>query len=193
MKKNKTIGYIRTSKNSQNLGIKVQEEALARYKIDEVYVEQVSGRKEKREQLNKAIDNLNEGDTLVVYKIDRLGRSTKQLVNIMADLKQKGVSVVFIKENIDTSTSVGQMVYTIMASIAELEASFISERTKEALAILKQNGVKLGRKCIDEETTTKIIYLFTKTNKTQQQIAEECSVCLKTVYNVKTRYNLIRK
>ncbi|MBW9322376.1 recombinase family protein [Enterococcus casseliflavus] len=192
MKKNKIVGYIRTSKNSQNLGIEVQKEALAKYDIDELYIEQASGRKENREELLKLLASLNRGDTLVVYKIDRLGRSTKQLINITSDLKEKGVIIIFIKEGIDTSTNVGQMLFTIMASIAELEASFISERTKEALAILKQSGVKLGNKGLDEETTAEIAYLYQNTNLTQQQIATKCSVCLKTVYNVKKRNNLRR-
>ena len=192
-KRNKTIGYIRTSKNSQNLGIEVQKEALDRYPIDELFVEQVSGRKENRLELLKVLDILEEEDTLVVYKIDRLGRSTKQLVNVMADLKERGVNVIFIKENIDTSTSVGQMIFTIMASIAELEASFISERTREALAILKSKGVKLGNRGLDEDKISQIIYLYKNTNLTQQQIAEKCEVCLKTVYNIKKRYRLLRK
>ena len=190
--KNKIVGYIRTSKNSQNLGIEVQKEALARYKMDKLYVEQISGRKENRVELNKALESLNEGDTLIVYKIDRLGRSTKQLINIVSDLKERGVIIIFIKENIDTSTSMGQMLFTIMASIAELEASFISERTKEALSILKANGVKLGNKGLDEETIAEIAYLYQNTNLTQQQIAESCDVCLKTVYNVKKRLSLKR-
>lgn len=191
--KNKTVAYIRTSKNSQNLGIEVQKEALSNYEIDDYYVEQISGRKENRIELNKALSNLKKGDTLIVYKIDRLGRSTKQLVNIVSDLKQKGVIIIFIKEGVDTSTPVGQMLFTIMASIAELEAEFISERTKEALAVLKEQGVKLGNKGLDEGTIAEIIYLYQNTDLTQQEIAEKCGVCLKTIYNIKKRYSLIRK
>lgn len=193
MKKNKIVGYIRTSKNNQNLGIEVQKEALARYKIDKLYVEQVSGRKENRVELNKALESLKEGDTLVVYKIDRLGRSTKQLINIMSELEEKGINLIVIKENIDTSTAMGKVIFTIMSAISELEANYISERTKEALSILKASGVKLGNKGLDEGTTAEIAYLYENTDLTQQEIAVSCDVCLKTVYNVKKRYNLRRK
>ncbi|MDT2125650.1 recombinase family protein, partial [Enterococcus faecalis] len=130
----KIIGYIRTSKNNQNLGVEVQKEALNRYAIDSFFVEQVSGRKENRKELNKVLKVLEQGDTLVIYKIDRLGRSTKQLVNIMSELQERGINLISIKENIDTSTSMGKVIFTILSAIAELEADYISERTKEALA-----------------------------------------------------------
>lgn len=93
----KTIGYIRTSKNSQNLGVEVQKEALIRYKIDVFFIEQVSGRKENRKELDKALRELEKGDTLIIYKIDRLGRSTKQLVNIMSELQERGINLISIK------------------------------------------------------------------------------------------------
>ncbi|GMC13244.1 MULTISPECIES: recombinase family protein [Enterococcus] len=189
---NKTIGYIRTSKNNQNLGVKVQKEALIRYNIDSYFIEQISGRKENRKELNKALESLEKGDTLVVYKIDRLGRSTKQLVNIMSELQEKGINLISIKENIDTSTPMGKVIFTILSAIAELEADYISERTKEALAVLKENGVKLGNKGLDVKTVNKIKKLYTETTLTQREIAEKCDVCIKTVYNVKRKYRLSR-
>ncbi|GEK37599.1 recombinase family protein [Enterococcus thailandicus] len=190
---NKTIGYIRTSKNSQNLGVEVQKDALMRYKIDALYIEQVSGRKENRKELINALKILNQGDTLVIYKIDRLGRSTKQLVNIISELEEKQINLISIKESIDTSTSMGKVIFTILSAIAELEADYISERTKDALAVLKENGVKLGNKGLKPETIEEIKDLFMNTKMTQKEIAKKCNVCLKTIYNVKTKYNLIRK
>ncbi|HAP3815552.1 TPA: recombinase family protein, partial [Enterococcus faecalis] len=146
----KRVGYIRTSKNNQNLGVEVQKEAFNHYEIDSYFIEQISGRKENRKELNRALDILEAGDTLIIYKIDRLGRSTKQLVNIMSELQEKGINLISIKENIDTSTPMGKVIFTILSAIAELEADYISERTKEALAILKENGVQLGNKGLDE-------------------------------------------
>lgn len=188
----KIIGYIRTSKNSQNLGVEVQKEALIRYKIDVFFIEQVSGRKENRKELDKALRELEKGDTLIIYKIDRLGRSTKQLVNIMSELQERGINLISIKENIDTSTPMGKVIFTILSAIAELEADYISERTKEALAILKENGVRLGNQGLDRRTVNKIKKLYTETDLTQKEIAEKCHVCIKTVYNVKKRYQLTR-
>ncbi|ETT94111.1 TPA: recombinase family protein [Enterococcus faecalis] len=188
----KIIGYIRTSKNNQNLGVEVQKEALNRYAIDSFFVEQVSGRKENRKELNKVLNILEAGDTLIIYKIDRLGRSTKQLVNIMSELQEKGINLISIKENIDTSTPMGKVIFTILSAIAELEADYISERTKEALAVLKDNGVQLGNKGLDQRTIHKIKKLYVETDLTQKEIAEKCDVCVKTVYNIKKRYQLTR-
>ena len=156
----KRVGYIRTSKNNQNLGVEVQKEAFNRYVIDSYFIEQISGRKENRKELNRALDILEAGDTLIIYKIDRLGRSTKQLVNIMSELQEKGINLISIKENIDTSTPMGKVIFTILSAIAELEADYISERTKEALAILKENGVQLGNRGLDERTINKIKKLY---------------------------------
>ncbi|EOS7993860.1 recombinase family protein [Enterococcus hirae] len=188
----KRVGYIRTSKNNQNLGVEVQKEAFNLYEIDSYFIEQISGRKENRKELNRALDILEAGDTLIIYKIDRLGRSTKQLVNIMSELQEKGINLISIKENIDTSTPMGKVIFTILSAIAELEADYISERTKEALAILKENGVQLGNRGLDERTINKIKKLYVETDLTQKEIAEKCDVCIKTVYNIKKRYHLTR-
>lgn len=152
---NKTIGYIRTSKNNQNLGVEVQKEALIRYNIDSYFIEQISGRKENRKELNKALESLEKGDTLVVYKIDRLGRSTKQLVNIMSELQEKGINLISIKENIDTSTPMGKVIFTILSAIAELEADYISERTKEALALAIKGYELVGSDTEEKEMVIK--------------------------------------
>ena len=189
----KKVGYIRTSKNSQNLGIQVQKDALAKYDIDEYYVEQISGRKENRLELNQALRDLEKGDTLIVYKIDRLGRSTKQLVNIVSELEEREINLIVIKENIDTSTPMGKLIFTIMSAISELEANYISERTREALSVLKQQGIKLGNQGIKTEVENKIIHLYENTNLTQKEIAKKCGVCAKTVYNVSKRNNAQRK
>lgn len=188
----KTVGYIRTSKNSQNLGVEVQKEALNKYHIDTFFIEQISGRKENRKELIRMLEILDTGDTLIIYKIDRLGRSTKQLVNIMSELEDKGINLISIKENIDTSTSMGKVIFTILSAIAELEADYISERTREALSILKEQGIKLGNPGLDNNTINRIKKLYTSTDMTQKEIAKKCNVSLKTVYNVKKRYQLSR-
>lgn len=186
----KRIGYIRTSKGSQNNGIEVQQQALERYNLDKIFIEQISGRKENRAELDKALHLLEAGDSLVCYKIDRLGRSTKQLINIMSNLKEKKINVVFIKENIDTSTSYGQLVFTILSAVAELEADYISERTKEALQLLKSQGKKLGNKGLDTFIENFICEKLIEGKLTRKQIALQSGVSEKTIYNVKKRNNL---
>ena len=131
---NRTIGYIRTSKNTQDLGLEVQRKALENYEPDELFSEQISGRKEHRTELEKALNRLEKGDTLLIYNLARLSRSSRQLVNLMSELNEKEIYLKSIQESIDTRTASGRLFYTVLAGIAEFEAENISIRTKEALA-----------------------------------------------------------
>lgn len=189
----KTVAYARTSTNKQDLGIEVQLDAFKMYKPDKIFKEQVSGRKDDREELLNALSILESGDTFLIYRIDRLSRSVRHLINLEADLREKNIHLKIIHENIDTSTSMGRLIFNILATFAEMESENVSMRTKAALQELKKKGIKLGNKGLDEQTTLRIIELYENTDLTQQQIAEECGVCLKTVYNVKKRYCLQRK
>lgn len=188
----KTIAYARTSTSRQDLGIEVQLEAFKPFQPSQIFFEQVSGRKEDREELEKALDALDEGDTFLIFRIDRLSRSVRQLINLEADLRNRNIHLKVIHENIDTSSAVGRLIFNILATFAEMESENVSMRTKLALKELKKSGVKLGNKGLKEETISDIIYLFENTNLTQQEIANRCEVCLKTIYNVKKRYNLKR-
>jgi len=130
----KTIGYIRTSKNNQDLGLEVQRRALEKFEPDELFSEQISGRKEHRTELDKALKRLEKGDTLLIYNLARLSRSSRQLVNLMSELNEKEIYLKSIQESIDTRTASGRLFFTVLAGIAEFEAENISIRTKEALA-----------------------------------------------------------
>ncbi|KAF1298828.1 resolvase [Enterococcus sp. JM4C] len=189
----KTVAYARTSTNKQDLGIDVQLEAFKIYAPDRIFQEQVSGRKEDREELAKALGILEKGDTFLIYRIDRLSRSVRQLINLEADLREKNIHLKIIHENIDTSTTMGRLVFNILATFAEMESENVSLRTKSALHELKKKGVKLGNKGLEKKTNAKIIELYENSSMTQKQIAEACRVCTKTVYNVAKRNKLIRK
>lgn len=188
----KTVAYARTSTNRQDLGIEVQLDAFKVYLPDKIFKEQISGRKEDREELQKALSILESGDTFLIYRIDRLSRSVRHLINMEADLREKNIHLKIIHENIDTSTSMGRLIFNILATFAEMESENVSMRTKAALQELKKKGIKLGNKGLDEQTTLRIIELYENTDLTQQQIAEECGVCLKTIYNIKKKYDLKR-
>lgn len=138
----KIVAYIRTSTNRQDLGLEFQLSEVSKFKPDRIYKEQASGRKEDRPELINALAALKAGDTLLVYKLDRLGRSVKQLVNIVAELEERGAFFKSIHDNIDTTSINGRFMFTIMSAVAELEAGLISERTKDAL---KMTDKKLGR------------------------------------------------
>lgn len=187
---NKIIGYIRTSTSSQDLGLEVQRKALERFEPEKIYSEQVSGRKEERRELARALSSLNEGDTLLIYNLSRLSRSSKQLVNLMSELNQKGIHLKSVQESIDTSSATGRLFYTVLAAIAEFEAENISIRTKEALA---NSDKQLGRPPIKNNVKKKIIKLYDKKELSLNEIAVKCNVSVKTVYNVARNEGLSRK
>lgn len=187
---NKIVGYIRTSTNHQELGLEVQRKALENYKPTIIFSEQVSGKKEERAELAKALECLNEGDTLLIYNLSRLSRSSKQLVNLMSELNAKGVFLKSVQESVDTKTAQGRLFYTMLAAIAEFEAENISSRTKEALA---NSNKKLGRPLTSKRKEQQILKYYDNPKMTLKQIAIKCSVSEKTVYNIAKKHNLRRK
>ncbi len=122
--RNKTIGYIRTSKNTQDLGLEVQRKALEKFEPDELFSEQISGRKEHRTELDKALKRLEKGDILLIYNLARLSRSSRQLVNLMSELNEKEIYLKSIQESIDTRTASGRLFFTVLAGIAKLNHLF---------------------------------------------------------------------
>lgn len=182
--RNKIVGYARTSTTRQDLGIEVQLEAFKYFKPKRIFKEQISGRKENRAQLALALQALKEGDTLLIYKLDRLSRSTRQLVNLMAELNNKGIHLKSISDGLDTSTANGRFMFTIMSGMAELEAEMISSRTKDALA---KTDKKLGRPMIKKAKEKKVIHLYSNTNLTVKDIATRVKCCSKTVYAILKR------
>ncbi len=136
----KKVAYIRTSTGKQTLRYRSQKEALKAYFTSIGSVNRLADVRGQRKQLNKALSILEEGDTLIVYKLDRLGRSTKQLVNLISQLEEKKIHLNIITEGIDTSTATGKLIFTILSAVAEMEASLISERTKQALAMSDNKG-----------------------------------------------------
>lgn len=186
----KVVAYARTSTGKQDLGLEVQLRAFEYFEPDEIFFEQVSGRKEDRKELAKALDMLNKGDTLVIYNLSRLGRSSRQLVNIMTELNENGIYLKSIQESIDTSTPSGRLFYTVLAGIAEFEAENISIRTKEALA---RTDKPLGRPKISYQKERQILRLYKNKKLRIKDIALRTDVSEKTVYTIAKKHNLSRK
>jgi DNA invertase Pin-like site-specific DNA recombinase len=138
------IGYGRVSTRDQHL--ELQEEKLKEYGCEKIFMEKQSGAKSDREELAKALDYLREGDTLVVYKLDRLARSTFDLHKIARELTEKGIGLVFIKEQIDFTTPAGKLMFTMLGAIAEFERDLIKDRTAEGRERAKAQGKHMGRK-----------------------------------------------
>lgn len=140
-------GYARVSSVDQNL-----ERQLAtlqdKYQVDEIFDEKVSGKNtQDRAVFNEMMDKLQEGDTLVVSEMSRLGRSLKDLVSIMETLHKRGVHLIIDKENFDTNTASGRMMMQISGAFAEYERAIMLERQKEGIQIAKQQGRYKGRPC----------------------------------------------
>lgn len=152
------IGYARVSTKEQELDIQVDK--LTAYGCEKIFKEKQSGAKSDREELAKVMDYLREGDTLVVYKIDRLARSTFDLHKIARDLEAKGIGLVFIKENIDFTTPAGKLMFTMLGAIAEFERDLINERTAEGRARAVAQGKHMGRKGQDEKQVKQAVNLF---------------------------------
>jgi DNA invertase Pin-like site-specific DNA recombinase len=138
------IGYARVSTQDQNLDL--QREALNQAGCKKVFEDKISGTRAERPGLIKVLEMLREGDTLVVWKLDRLGRSVKQLVDLVGELHKQGVQFKSLTDAIDTGTASGRFFFHVMASLAEMERELTVERTRAGLAVARQLGRKGGRK-----------------------------------------------
>lgn len=137
------IGYARVSTTEQNLDL--QTDALRQAGCEKIYTDTVSGASEDRPGLATALEVLRAGDTLVVWKLDRLGRSLPHLVKAVNDLKAKGVGFQSLQEQIDTTSGVGKLIFHVFAALAEFERDLIRERTKAGLAAARARGKRGGR------------------------------------------------
>jgi DNA invertase Pin-like site-specific DNA recombinase len=138
------IGYARVSTEDQNLHL--QLDALRAAGCAFIHRDNgVSGVAASRPGLKKALASLREGDTLVIWKLDRLGRSLAELIAIMADLERRGIGFRSLSESIDTTTPGGRLVFHVMGALAEFERGLISERTKAGMASARARGVHVGR------------------------------------------------
>ncbi len=139
------IGYARVSTNEQNLDL--QRDALRKAGVSakNIFTDTITGTKEERPGLAQALSHLRESDTLVVWRLDRLGRSLKHLIETVTALKQQGIAFKSITENIDTSTATGQLVFHIFGALAEFERNLINERTMAGLEAARARGRKGGR------------------------------------------------
>ena len=146
------IGYARVSTEDQNLDL--QNDALKEAKCDHIYEEKISGKIKDRPALDEALNFMRRGDTLVVWKLDRLGRSLKHLIEIINNLMDNGMYFMSLQEKIDTTSTSGKLIFHIFAALAEFEREIISERTKAGLKAARARGRFGGRpKKLNEEQT----------------------------------------
>ncbi len=140
------IGYIRTSTAGQNTAR--QEVLMQELGVDQVFIDKMSGKSVERPELKKMMSFVRQGDTVIVESISRFARNTRDLLELVQQLTDKGVEFVSKKESLDTSTPSGRFVLTIFGAVAELEREYILQRQKEGIAIAKQQGKYKGRKAV---------------------------------------------
>ncbi|KGX85219.1 recombinase family protein [Pontibacillus litoralis] len=174
------IGYARVSTEEQNL--EMQIEALKKEGCNKIFKEKITGRKEDRTEFGKCMDYLRNGDTLVIYKLDRLGRTTKQLVNLAASLREKGIELASVQDGIDTSTAQGRFFFHIMSAFAEMEVELTRERTRAGLAAARARGRKGGRPRMSQEKLEKAIKLYNAKTHTLKEITEITGVSKSKLY-----------
>ena len=175
------IGYARVSTVTQNEDR--QMEALKSYGCEKIYLDKLSGKDTKRPELQKMLNYVREGDTVIVTEFSRFSRSTRDLLSLVEQLTEKNVDFKSIKESVDTTTSTGRLVLTIFAALAEFERAVILERQAEGIAIAKAKGKSLGRrqKVLDDE---KLIEMYNEWKENliyQKKILKEFGISRTTL------------
>jgi hypothetical protein len=139
----KTYGYMRVSTDDQDF--KLQEDALNRFGVDHIFSDKMTGATMDRPGLKRAVKLMRSGDKLVVWRLDRLGRSTMGVLDAVKNMEAAGIELVSMTESIDTTTPMGRMFLTICAAFAQMERDLISERTKAGIAAHKARGGRMGK------------------------------------------------
>jgi len=173
------IGYARVSTTDQNLDL--QLDALQQAGCELLFTDTISGAKAERPGLKDALSHLRRDDTLVVWKLDRLGRTTKGLIDLVELLKERGIGFKSLQDNIDTSTPMGQFFFVVFSAIAELERSVIRERSKAGLAAARARGRKGGRPFALKGQDRVDAMLLIESGRPTQYIMEKFKVSHSTV------------
>lgn len=181
------VGYARVSSTDQTPQLQI--DALKAAKCKRIFEEKKSGRSMNRPELLRCLDTLREGDTLVIWKLDRLGRSVRDLIEIVSRLKKDGIQFISLTEQIDTSSASGKLIFHVFSALAEFERNVNSERTRAGLAAARARGRLGGRK---KKTTTQqdklLRELWSGGNATAAEIASQFNISLPTFFRrVKAR------
>jgi DNA invertase Pin-like site-specific DNA recombinase len=182
------IGYMRVSKSDGSQKFALQNDALLADGVDEnrIYHDMASGRKDHRPGLETCLKALQPGNTLVIWKLDRLGRDLKHLVTLVDDLNKRNVGLKVLSgagAQIDTSTANGKLVFGIFAALAEFEKELICERTKAGLAAVRARGRKGGRpRKMDRDTLTMAVKSLEDKTVTVQSVAKRLNMTTTTLY-----------
>lgn len=175
------IGYARVSTDDQTLDL--QRDALKRAKCREIYEEHASGKNTTRPQLEACLKSLREGDTLIVWRLDHLGRSLGDLIRLTHDLKARGIGFASLTEQIDTRSPSGQLIFHVFGALAEFERNLIRERTLAGLKAARARGRKGGRPRKLSPKDLKTVRALLKSGEVPvSTVAEQFRVARSTLY-----------
>jgi DNA invertase Pin-like site-specific DNA recombinase len=175
------IGYARVSTLDQHPGTQI--EALTAAGCQQVFTDQgVSGTKASRPELDRCLAYLRKGDQLVVWKLDRLGRSVSHLVHVVEDLRQRGVQFTTLTEQLDTTTAAGRLVFHILAALAEMERELIRERTLAGIERAKTEGRVGGRKTVMTPERVRVASAMLAEGRPVSEVARVLGVGRATLY-----------
>ena len=175
------MGYARVSTLDQNPDL--QTDALKVAGCQKIFIDKISGTTAQRPELDKLREQLREGDTLVVWRLDRLGRSLKDLIDWMNNLASQKVTLKSLQESIDTGTSTGKLVFHIFGALAEFERNLIVERTNAGLQAARARGIKGGRKRKLDATKLKTAQtMYDAKNHSIKEICDTLKITKPTLY-----------
>ena len=174
------IGYARVSTQDQDLSL--QYDALKQAQCDKIYEDKASGAHASRDGLTLALETVREGDCLVVWKLDRLGRNVKDLVAIVCDLEQRGVHFKSLTDQIDTATMSGRFFFHIMASLAQMERDLTIERTRAGLEAARSQGRTGGRRRKMTDSKISAAKKLLQDGVSPHEVAKNLGVSIPTLY-----------
>ena len=174
------IGYARVSSDDQDLSLQI--DALTKTGCTKIFSDKLSGTKKTRPGLEDAISHLRAGDSLVIWKLDRLGRTVKGLIDLVGKLEEKSIHFRSITEGIDTTTPAGRFFFHIMASLAQMERELLVERTKAGLAAAKKRGRTGGRKRIMTPGKIEAAKNLLEQGMPPRDVARNLEVSIPTLY-----------
>ena len=176
------IGYARVSTFEQNLNL--QKDALKAAGCEKIFEDHISGAASSRPGMNRAVEFLRKGDTLVVWRLDRLGRSLKHLIEVVSLLEERHIGFKSLQEAIDTTSSGGKLIFHIFGALAEFERNLIRERTMAGLSAARARGRKGGRpKSLDPHQRDVAVMLYHQKKKTVKEICSIMGISKPTLYN----------
>ena len=175
------IGYARVSTHDQNLDL--QKDALQSAGCEKAFVDEASGAAIARSGLERALEALREGDVLVVWRLDRLGRSLKHLIELVGELEQRKVGFRSLQESMDTASSGGKLTFHVFGALAEFERNLIKDRTNAGLAAARARGRKGGRpKRLDDKKRKLAVQLYRERQHPIDEICQMMAITKPTLY-----------